>query len=128
MEHVTTDVLSDPATLVQLFSLPHDFGAAWTSFGAAANDATRTLDLAVTQDHFPYWVERLGMDDGIVATFAVIDRAKRKLSLAPAAVPFSGDADGGWTLTIDDDSPVFAFLKKHRNANVHMTVSYAGVG
>jgi hypothetical protein len=128
VEHVTSEVLSDPETLERLFTLPYDFADSWAAFGAAANDADRTLELAVSQDHFPYWVKRLGIDDTIVATFAVVDRAKNKLALAPAAVPFAGDAANGWTLTIDDTSPVFPFLKKHRDAKVHMTVSFATPG
>lgn len=128
VEHVTSEVLSDPATLERLFTLPYDFADAWAAFGAAASDAERTLDLAITQDHFPYWVQRLGVDDTVVATFAVVDKAKSKLSLAPAAVPFAGDATNGWTLTIDDASPVFPFLKKNLGAKVHMTVSYATLG
>lgn len=125
VEHVTDDVLADAQTLERLFSLRYDFADAWAAFAAAPNDAERTLELALGQDHFPYWVNRLGMDDALVATFAVVDRTRNRLSLAPAAVPFAGDAAAGWTLTIDDASPVFAFLKKHMGANVHMTVSYA---
>lgn len=128
VEYVTSEVLSDPETLERLFTLPYDFADAWAAFGTAADDTVRTLDLAVTQDHFPYWVTRLGIDDNIVATFAVVDRAKNKLSLAPAAVPFTGDADNGWTLTIDNTSPVFPFLKKNMGAKVHMTISYASAG
>jgi hypothetical protein len=121
-------VLSAPDTLERLFTLPYDFADAWAAFAAAASDAERTLELAVTQDQFPYWVKRLGIDDAIVATFAVVDGAKSKLSLAPAAVPFAGDAASGWTLTIDDTSPVFPFLEKYIGARVHMTVSYATPG
>jgi hypothetical protein len=40
-------------------------------------------------------------------------------------VPLAGDAAGGWTLAIDDDSPVFAFLTKNRPGRVYMAVSYA---
>jgi hypothetical protein len=128
VEYVTSEVLSDPEELERLFTLPYDFADAWAAFGSAANDDVRTLELALVQDHFPYWVKRLGMDDAIVATFAVVDEAKRKLSLAPAAVAFDGDADDGWTLTIDDQSPVFPFLKKNMGGRVYMTVSYATEG
>ena len=128
VEYVTSEVLSDPDELERLFTLPDDFAGAWAAFGAAANDDVRTLEFGVTQDDFPYWVKRLGMDDTILATFAVVDEAKHKLSLAPAAVAFGGDADDGWTLTIDDTSPVFPFLKKHLAGRVYMTVSYATAG
>ena len=128
VEYVTSEVLSDPDELERLFTLPDDFADAWAAFGAAANDDIRTLELGVTQDDFPYWVKRLGMEDAIVATFAVVDEAKHKLALAPAAVAFDGDADDGWTLTIDDASPVFPFLKKHLAGRVYMTVSYATAG
>ena len=126
VQHIRDEVLQDPETLAQLFSLNQDFGAVWTPFVTAANDAQRTMTLSVNTDHFPYWVKPLGMDDTIVATFAVIDAAKHKLSVAPAAVPFVGDAAGGWTLTVDQTSPVFAFLKKWRASTVHMTISYMG--
>jgi Tc toxin complex TcA C-terminal TcB-binding domain len=125
VEYVTDEVLSDPEVLERLFTLPYDFADAWAAFGASANDADRTLELTVTQDHFPYWVKRLGINDLIVATFAVVDKAKSRLSLAPAAVPFAGDADNGWTLTIGDNSPVFPFLKKNIGGKVYITVSYA---
>jgi hypothetical protein len=125
LAHIKDDVLTDPDTLERLFSLPYDFGEAWRAFGAAPNDAARTLELEVTQDHFPYWVRRLGIGDDLVATFAVTDLAKRKLVLAPATVPFTGDATAGWALTINNASPVFPFLKKHAASKVSMTVSYA---
>ena len=128
VEYVTSEVLSDPEELERLFTLPDDFADAWSTFGAAANDNLRTLELALTQDHFPYWVKRLGMDDTILATFAVVDEGKHKLSLAPAAIALDGDAENGWTLTIDDGSPVFPFLKKHLAGRVYMTVSYATEG
>jgi hypothetical protein len=73
-------------------------------------------------------VNPLGMSDDITATFAVIDKAKHKLSVAPAALQFVGDATNGWTLTIDQNSPVFAFLKKYRTEVVHMTISYVSAG
>jgi hypothetical protein len=127
VSYLHESVLQAPDTLAQLFSLNHDFGAAWRAFVTAPNDADRQLKLDVTRDHFPYWVKPLGMDDEIVATFAVIDATKRKLSVAPAAVTFGGDAATGWTITIDQSSPVFAFLKKNRPNMVHMTISYREV-
>jgi len=125
IDHVVTEVLSDPENLERLFSPRFDFADAWQAFTTAPNDASRTLAIAVTQDDFPYWLRRLGMDDEIVATFAVTDPAKRKLVVAPAALPFTGDPANGWTLTIGQGSPVFAFLKKYMAENVAMTVSYA---
>jgi hypothetical protein len=126
VQHVHDDVLEDPETLAQLFSVNHDFGDAWQPFVTATSDATRTLALNVSTAHFPYWVKPLGMDDAIQATFAVIDAAKHTLSVAPAALPFAGDAESGWTLTVDQASPAFAFLKKHRLKTVYMTISYRG--
>ena len=125
VEHVTEEVLVDPATSERLFTLPADFAEAWSAFRAVPNDAARRLDLAVGRDDFPYWVNRLGMADELVATFAVTDRDRRKLSLAPAAVELAGDAAGGWTLSVDDASPVFPFLKRHAAGHVMMTVSFA---
>ncbi|MDQ1833710.1 Tc toxin subunit A-related protein [Massilia scottii] len=119
------EVLQEPETLFQLFSLNADFGNAWFMFGSAANDASRQLDIGVNKEQFPYWVKRLGMDDTIRATFAVIDWSKNKLTLAPGAADFAGDATAGWSLKIDQGSPLFAFLKKNKGAVVYMAVSYA---
>jgi hypothetical protein len=126
VQHIRDDVLQDPDTLAQLFSLNHDFPDVWNSFVNASDDAHRTMTLRVTTDHFPYWVSTLGMGDQIVATFAVIDAAKHKLSVAPAALQFVGNATNGWTLSIDETSSVFAFLKKYRTETVHMAISYVG--
>jgi hypothetical protein len=128
VQHIRDDVLQDPDTLAQLFSLNYDFPDAWNPFVSAVDDAHRTMTLRVTTDYFPYWVNPLGMSDDITATFAVIDKAKHKLSVAPAALQFVGDATNGWTLTIDQNSPVFAFLKKYRTEVVHMTISYMSAG
>jgi transposase-like protein len=57
------------------------------------------------------------------ARFAYATIGQRK-GPAPAALPLVGDAANGWTLTIDQSSPVFAFLKKYRTGTVHMTISY----
>lgn len=118
------EVLQDPSTLLQLFCLKYDFGDAWFAFQSPANDASRLLDLSVNQDLFPYWVKRLGMEDALVATFAVINWGKRKLTVAPATVNFAGDATAGWTMHVDQGSAVFPFLKKYRDAKVYMAVSY----
>jgi len=125
--YLKESVLQDPNTLLQLSSLNYDFGSAWHLFTTAANDAARTLALNVTQDQFPYWVKPLGMDDVIKATFAVIDWKKKKLTMAPAAIQFNGTAQAGWTLTIGQASPVFAFLKKNMANKVHMVISYAAL-
>jgi hypothetical protein len=118
------EILQEPDSLLQLFCLNSDFSDAWVAFTSATTDPTRILDLAVNQDRFPYWVKPLGMDDALVATFAVIDWKKHKLPIAPATVPFVGDAAGGWTMHVDQGSPVFPFLKKYKDSKVYMAVSY----
>ncbi len=124
--HVKEDVLQAPAGLLQLFTLNSDFGGPWSAFASAPDDASRKLELTLTQDHFPYWVSRLGMDDQVVATFAVIDWQKNKLTIAPAKVALTApNGAAGRTLTVDQTStPVFSFLKKNRDARVYMAVSY----
>jgi hypothetical protein len=124
-EHVKTDILQAPDRLLQLFGLSYDYAGEWSDFAGAPDDASRRLALAVDQTHFPYWVTPLGMDDALVATFGVIDWTKHKLTIAPATVALAGDAVGGWTLLVDQASPVFAFLKKHRTKKVYMAVSYS---
>ena len=47
--------------------------------------------------------------------------------MAPAAIQFNGTAQAGWTLTIGQASPVFAFLKKNMANKVHMVISYAAL-
>ena len=123
---VHDDVLQGADALQQLFTLNYDFGAEWHAFGAAANDAARRLELSVRTDHFPYWVKPLGMDDAVEATFAVLDTKKKKLTVAPGVVALDGTAAAGWTLSVDQASPVFAFLKKNRDAKVYMTIAYHG--
>ncbi len=69
---------------------------------------------------FPYWVKPLGMDDAVLATFAVIDWKKNKLTIAPAAIALTGDAQTGWTLSVDHESDVFPFLKKNSGNKIYM--------
>jgi hypothetical protein len=126
VQFVHDNVLQAPDTLVRLFSLNHDFSDAWRPFVTAPDDAHRAMTLNVTTDYFPYWVNTLGMDDAITATFAIIDAAKHKLSVAPAALAFAGDAQNGWTLVIDQTSPVFAFFKKYLTKTIYMTITYQG--
>ena len=102
----------NPHTLAQLFSLNHDFPDAWRPFATAADDAHRVMTLAVTTDHFPYWVNILGMDDQIVATFAVIDAVKHKLSVAPPRSPSRVTRRAAGRSQSIEQAPVFAFLKK----------------
>jgi len=128
MQHLRDDVLSAPAGLERLYTLPHEFSDAWFAFRSAEDDADRIHALSVDQSSFPYWVSRLGMDDALDATFAVVDLDRARLSLAPAAVALDGDARAGWTLTVDQASPVFAFLNRHSEDTVHMTVAYAAAG
>jgi hypothetical protein len=122
--HVKEDILQVADNLLQLFALNSDFGEAWNAFVTAGVAADRKLNLSLSQDDFPYWTKRLGMSDALVATFGAIDWTKNKLTIAPATVPLAGDAAGGWTLAIDEDSPVFAFLTKNRPGKVYMAVSY----
>jgi hypothetical protein len=118
-------VLEEADTLFQLFCLNNDFASAWSQFTNATDNATRQLSIAVNQDRFPYWVERLGMDDQLKATFAVIDLDNGKLTVAPETVLFVDEQDD-WTMTIGQGSPdsVFRFLEKYLNRKVYMAVSY----
>lgn len=127
LAYLTEDVLSNPESLVQLFTLNYDFGGAWHGFASAASDAERQLHIRVTADMFPYWLKRTGMGDALVATFSVIDFARGKLTLAPTVQAFTGSAEAGWALDVTQGSSVFAFLKKQAaaGATVHMPVSYA---
>ncbi len=122
--YIRDEVLQSPEGLVQLFTLNNDFGDAWHAFGAAPDDATRRLRSTVVAEQFPYWVARLGIGAELVATFSVIDSKKGRLTLAPATVTLTGDATNGWTLDLGQDAPVFAFLKKHKDDIVHLSVTY----
>ena len=113
--------------LLQLFNVKIEFADAWQSFKAAANDLTRKLVLNITQSNFPYWTKPLGMEDSLTATFISIDLKKNKLIVATQNLNFTGDAEAGWNLTVDNTEPVvFNFLKaaKTQNRNVDMVVSY----
>ena len=65
------------------------------------------------------------MEDALVATFAVIDWKKGKLTLAPSTVTLDGDAESGWSLELAQGDAIFPFLKKNLTSTVHMAVSYA---
>jgi hypothetical protein len=123
--HIKEDILQATGNLLQLLTLNHDFSTEWHRFVAENNDALRKLEIKVNKDNFPYWTKPLGMDDVLKATFGSIDWKKNRLTLAPQQVDFTGDEVNGWSLTIDKDSPVFAFLKKNKLNKVHMGVVYA---
>ncbi|MBC7826535.1 MAG: toxin [Chitinophagaceae bacterium] len=123
--HIKEDILQSTGNLLQLLTLNHDFATAWHSFVSENNDAVRKLEIKITKDSFPYWTKPLGMDDLLKATFGSIDWKKNRLTLAPQQVDFTGDEATGWSLVIDKDSPVFAFLKKNKLNKVHMGVVYA---
>lgn len=122
--YLRESVVQAPSGLVQLLTLNHDFGDAWHAFGAAASDDVRRLQLTVRPEQFPYWVARLGVGPDLVATFSTIDPVKGRLTLAPATAALAGSSTEGWTLDLGDDHDAFAFLKKHRDETVHMSVSY----
>jgi hypothetical protein len=93
--HVKEDVVEAPGNLLQLFAVNFDFVDAWHLFGAAASDDDRRLSSRSRPTTFPYWINRLGMDDALTPMFAVIDWKKSKLTVAPATVAFTGDSDAG---------------------------------
>lgn len=123
--HIKEDILQAAGNLLQLFLLNNDFSTEWNSFVTENNDAVRKLEINITKDKFPYWTRPLGMDDLLKATFGSIDWKKNRLTLAPQQVDFTGDEANGWSLVIDKDSPVFAFLKKNKSNKVHMAILYA---
>ena len=112
--HVKEDILQSAGSLLQLVTLNHEFATEWQRFVSENNDTLRKLEIKVTKDNFPYWTKPLGMDDVLKASFGAIDWKKNRLTLAPQQVDFVGDETTGWTLTIDNTSPVFAFLKKEQ--------------
>jgi hypothetical protein len=65
------------------------------------------------------------VEDTIVATFCSIDLTKNKLNTAIANIEFTGDADTGWSLTIDSTKEVpFGFLKK---VNTDKRIAYVAI-
>jgi len=119
------DVMQASNELLQLFTLNFDFATPWYLFTSAASDALRKLDLSVSKDLFPYWVNPVGMDDNIIASFCCIDWKKNKLTIASKTATLAGDATAGWTLSIDNTSDIFPFLKKNMANKVYMAVSFA---
>jgi hypothetical protein len=49
VQHLRDDVLSAPAGLERLYTLPHEFSDAWFAFRSAEDDADRVLALSVDQ-------------------------------------------------------------------------------
>ncbi len=127
-DHVKEDVLQLPGGgLLQLFNINHEFPGEWNLFKTAANNAERSLTLNLDKNHFPYWTKPLGMEDTLTATFCSIDLRKNRLTIATENVDFTGDADTGWSLTIDNTKTVpFNFLNKIRTENrmVYVAISY----
>lgn len=126
-EYIIENILKGPEGLIQLFDINHEFGAEWQMFRSAANDAGRKLIIKVDKNNFPYWTRPLGMEDDIVATFCSIDLKQKVLKIATENMPFTGDADAGWSVAVGDPaSPVFSFLKNANTENriVYMAVSY----
>ncbi|MEO8416934.1 MAG: hypothetical protein ABI472_24940, partial [Ginsengibacter sp.] len=101
--HIKEDILqTDEGQLLQLFNINNEFANEWNVFKTAANNIDRKLVLNVNMNNFPYWTKPLGMDDTIVATFCSIDWKKNRLTIATENQNFDGDADNGWSLTIDN--------------------------
>jgi len=117
-------VLQAAGNLLQLFCINQDFGTEWQRFTTAADDNSRKLTISIPPDSFPYWANVLGMDDKLTASFCCIDWNKHKLSIAPQTIDIIKDPNTGWTLSIDKNSTVFAFLKKNMANKVYMPVSY----
>jgi hypothetical protein len=127
-DYIKDEILqTSDGNLVQLFSVNHDFPNEWNAFRMAADNAQRKLILNIDKTYFPYWTKPLGMDDVLTATFCSIDREKNRLKVAPENINFSGDADSGWSLTIDNtQNAIFNFLNKIRNENrnAYIAISY----
>ncbi|HMK25412.1 MAG TPA: hypothetical protein VK483_05220, partial [Chitinophagaceae bacterium] len=127
-DHVEEDILqTSEGNLLQLFNVPNEFANAWQLFKSEAVVPNRKLTLSVDNNNFPYWTRPLGMEDAISATFCSIDLKKNKLIVATQNLSFTGDANTGWTLTVDNTkNPVFSFLNKAvtEKRNVYMLISY----
>lgn len=126
IEHIKENIVTKPDGLLQLFCLNIDFANAWHAFASASNDTERRFAVSLTMDHFPYWASQTLMANALTATVCSIDAQKGRLAIAPATVELLGDASNGWILSVDEESPVFSFLKKHaaNRSKVYMTVSY----
>ncbi|MBP9881841.1 MAG: hypothetical protein KBF32_00470 [Chitinophagales bacterium] len=127
-DYVQDDILKLPeGGLLQLFNVLNEFTGAWQSFKSVASKPARVLTIAVDKNKFPYWTKALGMEDTLTATFCSIDLKKNKLIVASQNIDFLGDADTGWSLTVDNTiNAVLSFLNSavDNNRNVYMVVSY----
>jgi hypothetical protein len=113
--------------LLQLFNINHDFPNEWNLFNTATSNANRKLTLNINKNHFPYWTKPLGLEDELTASFCSIDWKKKRLVLAPENLDFTGDAETGWSLTIDDSNNVlFGFMNKIRTDKriAYIAISY----
>ncbi|MBO9703279.1 MAG: hypothetical protein J7604_23900 [Sporocytophaga sp.] len=124
VEYIKENVL-EASNLVQLFCLNYDFSTAWYRFESATKDDDRLLNISLNKDMFPYWVNKLGMDDVINLTFCCIDWTKNKLNIGTQIVPLTLDSSKNWTLSVNKDSTVFPFLKNNKDKKVYMAVTFA---
>jgi hypothetical protein len=127
-DHVKEDVLQAPeGGLLQLFNVNNEFTNEWNLFKTALNNADRKLNININKNNFPYWTKPLGIEDLITATFCSIDWKKNRLTIATENQDFVGDADTGWSLTIDNTKAIpFNFLNKLRTENRigYVVISY----
>lgn len=127
-DHIKDDILQAPdGGLLQLFSINSEFANEWNLFKTATNNVDRKLIINMNKDNFPYWTKPLGMEDLLTATFCSIDWKKNRLAIATENQDFTGDADTGWSLTVDNSKAIpFSFLNKVRTENrvAYVAVAY----
>lgn len=125
---IKEEVLEVPeGGLLQLYTINNEFASEWQVFRTASSDTTRNFVININKSHFPYWTKPLGMEDTIVATLCFIDWSNNRLTIAGENVQFDGDADAGWSLTVDNTKSIpFNFLKRMMNENrkCYLLISY----
>jgi len=118
--------LAPSGNLTQTFSLNNDFSNEWYKF---TNIDTTKFEVALTKEHFPYWVNSIGVSS-ISVVFCYINFGLQKVEICTDTITNSSSvADGSWLLYVDGTDPtthgtLFDWLTLHKNRKIYMAVSY----
>ena len=118
--------LAPSGNLTQTFSLNNDFSNEWYKF---TNIDTTKFEVALTKEHFPYWVNSIGVSS-ISVVFCYINFGLQKVEICTDTITNSSSvADGSWLLYVDGtDSTthetLFDWLTLHKKRKIYMAVSY----
>ncbi|WP_117000370.1 insecticidal toxin protein [Desertimonas flava] len=91
------------ATRVRLFSLRHEFPAAWATFKATPGD-TAPITVTLTRSMFPYWSAKLRTEIETAMLYrppAVVGDEPVQVEIGDAGIP---EFDEPWTVTVEREA------------------------